>query len=374
MEREKNNMFKYATKELSQDAFICWCVNWINYPNNEMYHLGKDFLEMMLTDEKGNKKIEITKKTSVKILRQYEKIDILLVIDNKYLVIIEDKVNSFNHGQISSNIGEKDKVYKYKLINLLDEVVKVDKNGEFHNDGKKDIDKVHKKWEEIGLESFIANNIVEVYVKSGILTRLDEAVHAIKIDTNKILNVLSSYTEKSEIVRDFYECLKFKVDLIDDNKVEKIIENGELEIGTKFRYRSMCYNCFFKTTQEYFTSDFDENMNLRLKAGGMDLTENIAIWIPKLFKQKKWINTLDEENGLIIEENTVEDIKEKCTPKYKYVFVRKIDEFADEYFEFVGVFTLYKVENERKRIWKKLDLGKFVTLNINEIEHTIHDQ
>lgn len=137
MEREKNNMFKYATKELSQDAFICWCVNWINYPNNEMYHLGKDFLEMMLTDEKGNKKIEITKKTSVKILRQYEKIDILLVIDNKYLVIIEDKVNSFNHGQISSNIGEKDKVYKYKLINLLDEVVKVDKNGEFYNDGKK---------------------------------------------------------------------------------------------------------------------------------------------------------------------------------------------------------------------------------------------
>lgn len=31
---EGNNMFKYATKELSQDAFICWCINWIDSDGN----------------------------------------------------------------------------------------------------------------------------------------------------------------------------------------------------------------------------------------------------------------------------------------------------------------------------------------------------
>lgn len=369
MEKEKNNLFKYATKELSQDAFICWCINWINYPEDKMYNLGKDFLKMILTDEKRKEKIEITEKTEVQIFRQYEKIDILLVIDKKYLVIIEDKVNSFNHGQLTSNIGEKDKVYKYKLVNLLDESVNIDKNGEFYNTGKKDLNKVHKKWESIGIEKFSINNIVEVYVKSGMITKLDEAVKGIKIDTIKILNVLKPYIEKSEIVKDFYECLKFKLDLIDESRVDKIIENDNLKIGTKFRYRAMCYNCFYNTTKEMYSNDFIGNMNLRLKAGGIELTDKTSIWIPILSKQNNWINTLDEENNVIIEENLVKEIKEKKVPKFKYVFIRRIDEFSDEYFEFIGVYIFDKMENERKRIWKKIELGQDITLDVKKLEN-----
>lgn len=26
----KNNIFSFATGELSQDAFICWAINWFN--------------------------------------------------------------------------------------------------------------------------------------------------------------------------------------------------------------------------------------------------------------------------------------------------------------------------------------------------------
>lgn len=26
----KNSIFEFATGELSQDAFICWCANWFN--------------------------------------------------------------------------------------------------------------------------------------------------------------------------------------------------------------------------------------------------------------------------------------------------------------------------------------------------------
>ena len=33
-----NNIFSFATGELSQDAFICWCLNWINEPDNVTIH------------------------------------------------------------------------------------------------------------------------------------------------------------------------------------------------------------------------------------------------------------------------------------------------------------------------------------------------
>ena len=33
----KNNLFNFATSELSQDGFICWCLNWINYSNEDFF-------------------------------------------------------------------------------------------------------------------------------------------------------------------------------------------------------------------------------------------------------------------------------------------------------------------------------------------------
>lgn len=31
IERENNNLYEFATKELSQDVFLCWLINWFNY-------------------------------------------------------------------------------------------------------------------------------------------------------------------------------------------------------------------------------------------------------------------------------------------------------------------------------------------------------
>ena len=42
-----NNMFKYATKELSQDAFICWLINYINTDEEEYKSVAKDFIELI---------------------------------------------------------------------------------------------------------------------------------------------------------------------------------------------------------------------------------------------------------------------------------------------------------------------------------------
>lgn len=35
-----NNLFDFATSELSQDAVICWCVNWYNEKESKLYPLA----------------------------------------------------------------------------------------------------------------------------------------------------------------------------------------------------------------------------------------------------------------------------------------------------------------------------------------------
>ena len=42
---ERNNIFNFATSELSQDAFICWCLNWLNYEDSELRALAVDLLK-----------------------------------------------------------------------------------------------------------------------------------------------------------------------------------------------------------------------------------------------------------------------------------------------------------------------------------------
>ena len=52
LEVPMNNIFSFATGELSQDAFICWCLNWINEPDNittDRYRqLGLDLLAKLI--------------------------------------------------------------------------------------------------------------------------------------------------------------------------------------------------------------------------------------------------------------------------------------------------------------------------------------
>ena len=108
---ERNNMFKYATKELSQDAFICWLVNYINTDEEEYKGVAKDFIEL-IAEKIGNVKFKEYIKSNdykVEIKHQYKNIDILLKI-NKFYIIIEDKIKTIEHDdQINK--------YTYSLLN-----------------------------------------------------------------------------------------------------------------------------------------------------------------------------------------------------------------------------------------------------------------
>ena len=122
---ERNNIFNFATSELSQDAFICWLCNWVNFDDNDLSEdekklkeLAIDFIEKMLGEKLGDRKVNIK--------RQYQKIDVLLEIQNKtefiekipvvdMYVIIEDKVGTGLHSNQKKTyrdiISEKNEKY-----------------------------------------------------------------------------------------------------------------------------------------------------------------------------------------------------------------------------------------------------------------------
>ena len=152
----KNNLFTFATSELSQDAFICWCLNWINYPNEILYPMAKDIFSNLLKEEKNLENEEI------EIRRQYKKIDVLVILKNsKKAYIIEDKTNTFENNQIIR--------YKEAIKNEID-IIKT------------------------------------VYFKTGFWFSDDDSVLAdIKINREDFLGILNKYRGKNQILDDYCE-------------------------------------------------------------------------------------------------------------------------------------------------------------------------
>lgn len=90
---DRNNLFQYATKELSQDAFFCWLINWVAYPNSSLHSAGVAALNLFLGSNKQDSYF------NVKVQRQYKKIDVLILFNDTYALIIEDKTNTSEHGE-----------------------------------------------------------------------------------------------------------------------------------------------------------------------------------------------------------------------------------------------------------------------------------
>lgn len=177
---ENNNLFQYATKELSQDAMLCWLVNWLNYPESkELYQLGKDVLDLFLGDDKQEKYF------NVQVKRQYKKIDVLILFNDQYALIIEDKTNTSEHG---------DQIARYKELlqtDFPDRIVKTAyiKTGIMYD------------------EDYMMIN------KTDVIITLQDFYRLLEKYTNKISSdILSDYTES------LAEMLKKRNDI--DNEIE----------------------------------------------------------------------------------------------------------------------------------------------------------
>ena len=117
----ENNIFYFATNELSQDAFICWCLNWINMPvrddNASGRQFGARFLSRLL-----NGGYDVSKVNRVYIFRQLLNIDVLVLVPElQAALIIEDKTSSQEHGnQINRYKCLLSKTFKSNQYNGLD--------------------------------------------------------------------------------------------------------------------------------------------------------------------------------------------------------------------------------------------------------------
>lgn len=108
------NIFKFATSELSQDAFICWLLSWAAQEHKTGSDKQKALnniatMVLKLFFDKAGKTLPSSIEAIV-VKRQVNNIDILCIINETFCVLIEDKVGSIAHsGQLVR--------YKHFMIN-----------------------------------------------------------------------------------------------------------------------------------------------------------------------------------------------------------------------------------------------------------------
>ena len=179
----KPNLFDYATGELTNDAMICWMLDWANSENKIYKSLSQDLIRLFI-----GKDDFIVK--SVNIKRQYKNIDILVEVNDSEVIVIEDKVNTSHH----SNQLE---IYR-KIIQ---------ESEEYKNYNK----------------SFIYFKVGNECEYNGV----EEAKYK-RITRENILNVISNYKDlKSDLLNDYIDYLDNKELVFNNYKYEDDIYQWE---------------------------------------------------------------------------------------------------------------------------------------------------
>jgi hypothetical protein len=92
------NLFRWATSELSQDAFICWMLSWADMEtvnqDAAMHHAGVAFLNAILVMH-GETPVQNTR---VYVRKQLKAADIVAEVGDDRVVLIEDKTETSDHG------------------------------------------------------------------------------------------------------------------------------------------------------------------------------------------------------------------------------------------------------------------------------------
>lgn len=175
---DKPNIFSYATKELSQDAVICWLIEWSSFDgqgHEKLRECGQQFVKALFA--KHDKKVP-ENCGKPEIWRQDNNIDVLAKI-GEYVLLIEDKTDTGEHS------GQLERYYK--LV----------KNSETQAG---DVDEA---------------NILPIYLKTGNQPLFDRlrienlTPHSYKVfDRCDLLEVVEPYQGTHPILDDFRDHLK----------------------------------------------------------------------------------------------------------------------------------------------------------------------
>ena len=94
------NLFKFATKELSQDALVAWLIEWADdryagkNADEGLHELGRTFVGALL----GEHGAALPTRIKAEIYQQEKGIDVLARIGPQHVLLIEDKTGTSDHG------------------------------------------------------------------------------------------------------------------------------------------------------------------------------------------------------------------------------------------------------------------------------------
>ena len=98
-ENAKPNLFDFATKELSQDAMICWLIKWADNryadTDRELHRCGRGFVRALLRE---HGELSLPKRIEATIYQQDKSIDVLATLGTDHVLLIEDKTGTKDHG------------------------------------------------------------------------------------------------------------------------------------------------------------------------------------------------------------------------------------------------------------------------------------
>lgn len=247
------NIFKYATSELSQDAFLCWLFASIGEDGgfsdkpNQTGEIAKKVLLRFLGITGDDHNVEIHE-----IYRQWRKIDIIVecFVDGKpYCLVIEDKTKSSVHGGKGSKKSQLDiysadirywewKRNKKKAAGEADGFTVDDENIKcvlYKTSFLDDADHEHEsEWQEYGVE-----DILKVFEDAGAKKGGIES------------EILASYIERLDYLK---ECFKADADVkswvvskdsLNDVAWERFFEKRVFEILNKEKKKYECSGWYY---------------------------------------------------------------------------------------------------------------------------------
>ena len=206
-----NNIFNYAKKELSQDAYLMWLISSYNDQDENLASFSKKFIFDLLGVEQ--KPID-----SIKIYPQLSKIDTVChiqIADKHYLLAIEDKTTSEEHNQFEKYSEDLEDIRKnyFKQTGIDLEIKKIfyktsviDSNEEerLNNNSewsKIGIREIKKFYDENSCDNIFINQYKEIINSIyPLYTEQEYDCEMAEINYAKLLNHLKLFKENGFII------------------------------------------------------------------------------------------------------------------------------------------------------------------------------
>ena len=175
----ENNIFDYATKELSQDAVVAWLANCYNCSSTK--EIGEMFIKKFIL---GNDYENINR---IEIKRSFHRIDIFMKIETdkqKYSIIVENKRKTFLHDKQLLKYVNQIKEEGKKIIVIL-----------FKSGNIFPYEELQYEMEQEEIKKEIGNIEIEFKLKD-----VQSFIDSLKLDTsNIIIKMVIEYYQKIKI-------------------------------------------------------------------------------------------------------------------------------------------------------------------------------